>query len=132
MYTTTANDKAMNGAIAHAVKTLPTFWRQWKHPGKGESDFSLKIGVKEGSQTEFFWVVDLAKRKGQLYGTINNDPEFVHRVHMGQRIAIKDGDIADWCYVRNKKIVGNYTLRVVLKSLSGADADELRKHLAPP
>src|SRR5579862_7379868 len=119
MYTTTANDPVMNAAEAYARETLLKFWSHWQHPQQGETDFSLKVRVKERGDTEFFWVVDVSKMKGRVYGTINNDPEVVHSVHVGQRIPIHDTDIGDWCYLRNQKMVGNYTLRAALKSMKG-------------
>ena len=51
---------------------------------------------------------------------------------LGQVIEIPEADISDWTYTRDKKMHGNYTLRVLLKTLPVAQADELKKMLAEP
>ncbi len=52
---------------------------------------------------------------GKLSGTINNEPEIVGNVSNGERYQFTDADISDWLYMRNGKMVGNETMRPLLK-----------------
>jgi uncharacterized protein YegJ (DUF2314 family) len=65
-------------------------------------------------------------------GTINNDPNKVSTVKLGERIEIPEADISDWMYLRDGKVVGNYTLRPLLKKMPAKEAEQLRKLLADP
>ena len=119
-----SEDRDMNAAIAKARATLPAFYRRWKHPAKGETQFCLKVKITAGDDTEHFWLVDLKGVPGKVSGVINNDPEFVHTVSLGQRIPIPNEHISDWMYVRKGKIVGNLTARALFRHMP---PDELRK-----
>ena len=62
-----------------------------------------KITGKEG--VEHFWLADIAKTNGAIYGTINNDADVVHSVKIGDRIKIPEADISDWLYERDGKMM---------------------------
>jgi uncharacterized protein YegJ (DUF2314 family) len=117
----------MNAAIAKARETLPQFWARFDHPAPGETNFCLKVMIKDGGETEHFWVDNVEKKDGKTFGNISNDPEYVHNVKLGQRIEIPEQDISDWFYMRDGKMVGNYTLRVLFKHMP---ADEVAKYKA--
>jgi uncharacterized protein YegJ (DUF2314 family) len=40
--------------------------------------------------------------------------------------------MADWSYFRDGKMVGNYTLRPLMKQMPAAEAEQLKKILAEP
>ena len=50
----------------------------------------------------------------------------------GQRIEVADSQISDWMYLRNGKIVGNYTMRPLLKRMPAQDAARYRAMLLDP
>jgi uncharacterized protein YegJ (DUF2314 family) len=122
-----ADDPEMNVAMATARLTLPKFWQAFDKPGKGEENFALKVKITDSHGTEYFWVGDLERKDGKLYGVIDNDPEIVRNVKLGQRIEIPEQDISDWTFMRNDKIVGNYTMRVLFREM---DKDEVAKFKA--
>ena len=113
--TVAKDDAEMNAAIAKARASLPSFWQKFDQPGPGETDFSLKVAIKDPNGTEHFWLVDLERVDGKILGTINNDAEIVSSVKDGDRIPIPESDISDWMYMRDGKIVGNYTVRPLFK-----------------
>ena len=126
------DDPEMNAAIAKGRETLPKFWQVFRDHPKGESDFALKVKITDEKGTEYFWAIDIAQRDGETLGTINNDPEIVKSVKLGDRIAIPEKDISDWMYMRDEKIVGNYTLRPLLKKMPKDEAERLKNMLAEP
>jgi len=126
------NDAEMNAAIAKARETLPQFWLLFDHPQNSETDFCLKVMIKDKDQVEHFWAVDIERKDGKVFGVINNDPEFVRTVKIGERIEIPASDISDWLYEREGKMYGNYTLRVLMKHMSKKEAEAYKQMLADP
>jgi uncharacterized protein YegJ (DUF2314 family) len=126
------DDPEMVAAIAKARSTLPQFWKVFEKPEHGESDFSLKVKITDKNGTEHFWATDIKRRDGKIMGTINNDPNIVSSVKLGDRIEIPEADISDWLYMRDGKMVGNSTLKPLLKQMPAAEAERLKKMMADP
>src|SRR5262245_35147483 len=101
------NDPEMNAAIGKARNSLPQFWQVFEHPTRGESDFFIKVRIKDANGTEHFWITDIERKDGHISGRINNDPNIVKNVKDGDRIEIPQQDISDWMYYRDGKMVGN-------------------------
>jgi uncharacterized protein YegJ (DUF2314 family) len=127
-----SDDAEMNAAIAKARASLPDFWQIYEKPEHGESGFSLKVKITDKEQAEHFWVVDIERKDGKIFGTINNDPDIVKNVKLGDRITVNEPDISDWLYLRNGKIVGNYTLRALFKEMSKDEVEKYKQMLADP
>jgi len=127
-----SDDAEMNAAIEIARSLLPQFWKTFDEKKSGEQDFALKVKVVDGDQVEHFWAVDIERSAGQITGTINNDPEYVKTIKMGQRITIPEADISDWLYMRDGKMVGNYTLVPMFKNMSPEDVAAFKKLMAEP
>lgn len=127
-----ANDSEMSAAIAKARSTLPAFYARLKHPGPGETDFSLKVKFTEGEDTEHIWVSELQGPPGKMTGTINDTPEYVHSLKLGQRVPIPGDKISDWLYILNGKMVGNATLRALFKTMTPDQVKEAKGMLADP
>ncbi len=125
-------DPEMNAAIAKARESLPQFWEAFEKRAHGEDGFSLKVKITDRHGVEYFWVVDLERRDGKLTGVINNDPDVVRKVKLGERIEIREADISDWLYARGGKMVGNQTLRPLLKNMKPAEAEGYRKMMTDP
>ena len=126
------DDPEMVAAIAKARDTLPKFWQVFEKPGEGESDFSLKVKITEGQDAEYFWLVNLERVNGKTFGTISNDPNIVGNVKVGDRIEIPEADITDWLYMRNGKMVGNTTMRVLFKQMPASDVEYYKNILVEP
>jgi uncharacterized protein YegJ (DUF2314 family) len=127
-----ANDAEMGAAIAKARKGLPQFWAKQAKPGIGESNFALKVQISDNGQVEHFWVNNIERKGSSLYGTVNNEPRLVGTVKLGQRISFKEDMISDWMYTRNGKMVGNETMRPLLKRMPKAQADQYRAMYETP
>ncbi|TAL05466.1 MAG: DUF2314 domain-containing protein [Verrucomicrobia bacterium] len=127
-----ADDPEMATAVAKARATLPDYWQLFEHPEHGESDFSLKVEVSDKHGTEHFWVVDPQRKDGKIFGTVDNDPELVKNVKAGDRIQVDEQAISDWGYVRDGKMHGKYTLRVLMKHMPAKEAEMYGQILADP
>jgi uncharacterized protein YegJ (DUF2314 family) len=126
------DDAEMNQAIAKARSLLPQFWQTFEKPQKGDSDFGLKVKITEGEKAEHFWTTDIERKDGKIFGVINNDPETVHNVKLGQKITIAEADISDWMYMRGGKIVGNFTMRALFSKMSAEEVEKFKSMLADP
>ncbi len=126
------DDPEMVAAIAKARDTLPQFWQVFDKRERGESDFAFKVKITYKRGTEHFWATEIERRDGKTIGTINNDPNIVASVKLGDRIEIPEADISDWLYMRDGKMVGNETLRPLLKKMPSAEAEKLKEMMANP
>jgi uncharacterized protein YegJ (DUF2314 family) len=125
-------DPEMAAAIAKARGALPSFWKALEHPGAGEEGFALKVAIKDGKDVEHFWLLDIARDGDKLSGTINNEPEIVGNVSNGERYEFTDADISDWLYMRKGKMVGNETMRPLLKRMPKSQAEQYRAMYETP
>ena len=88
--------------------------------------------ITDGHRTEHFWANDIERKDDKIFGTINNDPEIVKNVRMGERIEIPDAQISDWLYLRDDKMIGNYTLRVLFKQMPAKEVEYWKQRMAEP
>ena len=102
-----SEDPEMVAAIAKARETLPQFWEALERKAVDESGFCLKVMVAHKTGAEHLWATDIERRGGKITGTVNNDPNIVTSVKLGDRIEITVAQISDWMYLRDGKIVGN-------------------------
>jgi uncharacterized protein YegJ (DUF2314 family) len=57
-------------------------------------------------------------------GEINNEPEKVTNVKLGDKATIPKAEISDWMYLENGRLVGGETMRVLRDSLSPAEREQ--------
>jgi len=126
------DDAEMKAAMAKARETAPEFWRKFDAPANGEADFAVKVPIKDGNETEYFWLTQLTKVGDKVSGTVDNAPSIVKTVTQGQRLEVTRAEIADWLYIKEGKMHGNYTLRPLFKSMDPAQVTELKRALAEP
>jgi uncharacterized protein YegJ (DUF2314 family) len=125
-------DPEMNAAIAKARDGLPEFWERFADPADNEADFSLKLGISDGRETEHFWCGEIAGTARSATCVISNEPVNVFTVAYGERVSVDPEVISDWLFYRDDKIVGAETLRVMLPHLGKKEAASLRALLAEP
>lgn len=127
-----SEDADMKAAIANARSLLPHFWQTVDAPKRGERGFALKVRITSGGEAEHFWLTPIERKDGKIFGTINNDPNKVKTVKLGQRIEVPEPDITDWLYIREGKMIGNYTLRAMFKTMPPEQAESFKKKLGEP
>lgn len=130
------DDPEMSAAIAKARATLSEFWRQLAKPDPGVAGLALKVAIPhepgKGAPFEHFWLGDIERSKDKLTGIIQNDANFAKGVALGQSYTFTEADISDWMFTRNGKIVGNQTLRPLLKKMPDDEAAQYRAMLEAP
>lgn len=109
-------DPAMEAAFAKARASLDGFLKLEKHPPSHLSAFSVKVGIEQDGYTEFFWLSDLNETASGYSAIIDNQPERVHRVRMGQRYEFARDEIVDWTYrdEQRETMHGNFTACAML------------------
>src|SRR5215469_6462755 len=112
IYRVDSGDKEMNGAMDQARKSIQQFITALQSPKANQSAFSIKKEYKQGKEAEYFWIVDVTFDGKNFHGKVDNDPEIVKNVKLGDEAIIGKDEISDWMFVENGKLVGGYTLRV--------------------
>jgi uncharacterized protein YegJ (DUF2314 family) len=127
-------DGEVNAAIARARATLPIFWTAYFARQPSETGHSLKVRVKnKANDGEYIWIADVrTDGDGRYSGRFANQPAYLPGQHLGETIEFVEADIADWMFMRNGKIVGGETIRLLLKSLPKLEADAIRARLERP
>ncbi len=126
------NDAEMTAAVARAREGLPQFWERLANPADDERGFAVKLAISDGDMTEYFWLVDLKRDGKEISGAIGNEPSAVSIVKLGERVRFSEEEIEDWSYLRGKKMVGNETMRPLLRRMSRSQADELKSLYEKP
>ena len=126
-------DMEMNAAIARARDTLPTFWASYDAPKPSETGHSLKVRFPTRKGGEHIWMAEVKKLPNGTYsGRFANAPRDLPGKREGDLVEFAQGDISDWMFMRNGKIVGGETIKPLLKSMPKADADALRARMERP
>ncbi len=124
-----ADDQMMHAAIQRARSEVELFIKILR---SGNTEVSVKVPVNDGRTVEHFWLKDVGYSSvdGRFTGKIDNDPNDVKGIVLGQRVSIQKSEISDWLYMQSGRMYGNYTLRALLPRMPKARADALRKVLS--
>ncbi len=125
-----ATDAEMNAAIAQARATLPDFWTALGQHDATTDMFALKVAFPYGLDNhEHIWCQEVSRASTGISATVGNAPEAPVGVKLGDRVTVNEADVSDWMYTRDGKIIGAYTLRVLLAIEPSPELDSM---LAPP
>jgi uncharacterized protein YegJ (DUF2314 family) len=124
------DDKAMRDAMAVAKASLSQFWQVFEQRAHGETGFSLKARIVDENGVEHFWLTDIERNDGRILGRINNEPAVVSVVKLGDKVEIPGEIITDWLYLRNSKMVGNFTLRALFHRMPPEEVARYRQIMA--
>ena len=126
-----ANDDAdMNAAIKRAHDTLGLFWKTHDNPKANQDGFALKVRITDENGPEHFWLLDIKRNGDKITGRIDNNPERVKNVKIGQTWTFTKEDVSDWMYRQDGKIHGGFSIRVLLKMAPPEQAKGIREMLA--
>jgi uncharacterized protein YegJ (DUF2314 family) len=122
-------EPAMQRAFEKARATLEDFLHKAKSPPAGTTSYSLKVGIRQGNDIEYFWVGNFTQMESGFVGTINNEPRMGNTVKFGQQYAFPREHVVDWTYIdRNeRRMVGNFTVCALLTKESAAEAEATKK-----
>jgi uncharacterized protein YegJ (DUF2314 family) len=122
-------DREMNAAIAQAGRTLPQFLKALRDGSA--AGFFVKAPIPHAGGREHIWVRNVREDGDEFVGEIDNNPVHLTNVRKGSPWRIKQSEISDWYFVRDGLMHGAWTLRVMVKRMSPAEAAAMRRRLAP-
>lgn len=93
------------------------------------SSLSMKVGVVDDGNTEYFWLNTLSRTGDRFSGVINNEPRMVTNVRFGQVYEFGRDQIVDWTYTdaESGKMQGNFTACALLSHEPPEQAAEFRR-----
>jgi uncharacterized protein YegJ (DUF2314 family) len=120
-------DPQMAAAMRKARATLKDFLALAKKPGEKMEGFAVKVAVHDKGRGEYFWILPFEQKGDRFTGAINNTPRSVRNVTNGQTISFSESEIADWMYMDNGQMKGNYTACALLAREPKAQAEAFKK-----
>jgi uncharacterized protein YegJ (DUF2314 family) len=107
-------DPQMQRAFGRARASLDGFLTLAANPRAGAERFSVKVGIREGGTTEYFWIAPFRRSGDSFSGRLANTPRLVSNVRQGQTVTFSRSDIVDWMYLENGRMRGNFTACALL------------------
>ena len=124
-----ADDLEMDKAIQTAHESVNTFITALRTPNARRTSFSVKKPFNDGENVEHIWLSDASFDGTKFHGVVDNEPVDVKNVKFGETADVAKGEISDWFYVENGKLIGGYTLRVLYARMPAAEKREFQSHL---
>lgn len=109
-----ADDPRMIAAVEKAKSTWPNFVSAFER--KAGENFSVKVPITAGGNTEFIWLKVTAIENGIIYGELANEPVALGNLKLGSKAKSRVADLSDWAYVSNDGPVGMYTAKVIAQA----------------
>lgn len=111
-------DKQFDRAEEHAQRSLGFFIAALRAKKQGDTSFEIKKGFVDGDKCEHLWITNVTYDGTNFHGQIDNRAFDVKNVHLGQRVTVAPREVSDWMFVKNGKLMGGYTTRVLYARLS--------------
>jgi uncharacterized protein YegJ (DUF2314 family) len=115
---------AMRKAVTNAQKTVRQFIDALEQPAPGETDFEVKKPFVQRGKIEHIWLSDVKFLGGRFQGTVDNVPEEIKGLKLGQVVSVNPDEISDWMYIKSGRLVGGYTIRVHYNELTPEQKQE--------
>jgi uncharacterized protein YegJ (DUF2314 family) len=112
------DDAEMNRAVKKARKTVGEFIAAVQHPTTTQRDFEVKKPFVYKGGVEHIWLSNIEFHGGHFHGRVDNQPNHLPDVKMGDRVSVKVNEITDWSYVDKDTLVGGYTIRILVRDLT--------------
>lgn len=124
------SDAVMNAAIAEARRSLPTFWTLLEADPVVAASGKIKVGFDTPGGPEHMWVREVRREGAVVKGLLDNRPVWLKGVSKGDPVTIDPADISDWSYIREGRMYGSYTTRVMLPRLPAEQREAYRKFIS--
>jgi uncharacterized protein YegJ (DUF2314 family) len=121
-------DKQMDRAIENAQRTLGFFMAAVRAKKPGDEEFEIKQAFVDGDKVEHVWIRGVTFDGKNFHGKVDNRPVDVKNVHEGQRVTVAPQDVDDWMFLKDGKLIGAYTTRVLYARLTPAEKAEFDKN----
>jgi uncharacterized protein YegJ (DUF2314 family) len=123
-----ASDNEMNEAKKLARDTLPLFYARFAERAEGEDEFMVKFDADPSPDVEYMWAGLVSRSGTTLFGVLLGDAINTDGKE-GDRVVIQEADVIDWAHRKDGVVVGNFTMRVMLKRMSEEEAARHRAFL---
>ncbi len=120
-------DKAIDGAVDHAHQTLGFFCAALKAKKPDTRGYEIKTAFVDGDKVEHIWVNKVTWNGKEFHGRVNNKPLGVSNIHLGQSVMVQPKNVSDWMFVKEGKLMGGFTTRVLYSRLSPEDKAQFEK-----
>ena len=122
-------EPAMREAFAKAKASLNGFLAKARDPSNRGGNYSIKVAVSDGKNTEYFWVRDFSNDGDRFSGVLDNQPRLVKKYRRGEKFAFHRDQVVDWMYIdqAQHRMVGNYTACALLSKEPPAQAKEFQR-----
>lgn len=121
------DDPEMNAAIETARAKLPYFWERMGSPKRYEDSFTLKVefpvSSEEGVTGEHIWVDGIVRTADGFSAKLANEPNWMENKRLGDVVTFTEDMISDWGFGSRGKMIGFYTLRVMLPDMPAEERD---------
>lgn len=109
----------MNKAIEKAKQTIDSFDYAFKNNSRVFTFFGLKKKFEENGNIEHIWIGNIQKiESGKYIGIIDNLPEKIKSVKLGDTVQIEKKEISDWMYIKKSELHGGYTIRLLRERMT--------------
>lgn len=109
------DDPRMRAAVAEAQRRWPEFVEAFRSPRPGQVNFSVKLPVSDGKNTEFIWVAVVSIEEDEILGDLANQPAALRFMKEGDRVRGKLADLNDWAWIESGEMVGGFTAKVLME-----------------
>ncbi len=113
-------DADMAKAVQKARMSVGKFIEALGSPSKEQSRFAVKKPFVQGGKVEHLWLRDVTYDGKAFHGVVDNVPDEITGVSLNDKVSAAPGEISDWMYVDQGRLVGGYTTRALCNSLSPA------------
>ncbi|MBF6640971.1 DUF2314 domain-containing protein [Flavobacterium sp. J49] len=127
IYGVQSDDAEMNMAIETAKKTLDSFDYAVKNNSRVFTYFGLKKRFVENETAEHIWVDYVSVENGKYIGVVNNLPEKIKGIKVGDTVEINKNEVSDWMFVKGSKLHGGYTIRLLRNRMTESERENFDK-----
>ena len=121
IYDVDSQDAEMNEAIKKSRLTFGEFLAAFRSKNPSQRNFSVKMPFATEYGSEHIWLTNMDIKDEKLVGIVDNLPQAVNAVRLGDVVEIDGEKITDWFYIDNEKLVGGLTIRVLRDRMSKSD-----------
>jgi uncharacterized protein YegJ (DUF2314 family) len=119
-------DREMRTAVGHARSSVGQFIRALRAKRPGDTNFMVKKPFRQGDRTEHLWLTGLTFTGHRFHGRVDNRPRLIKGLKLGSYCSVEPGEITDWAYLHEGKLVGGYTMRALYARLSPKQQKEFQ------
>lgn len=121
IYDVDSGDEQINDAIRKSRLMFADFIAAFRTNDGSRRNFSVKMPFATEFGAEHIWLTNMELKGEKLFGVVDNLPQSVTTVRLGDVVEIEEDKISDWFYIENEKLIGGLTIRVLRDRMSNSE-----------